>query len=97
MRQANSSKDIAQSIGEISGVAHETASGVHQIARTAEDLDRLTENLQQLTKKFKLSSWKNDTIQPPPGSVKKISSSLPTRSQKNESGLRSNRRERIKR
>ena len=69
MRQANSSKDIAQSVMEISGVAHETAVGVEQIAKTAEDLDRLTENLQQLTNKFKLSSSKNDAMPQSPVAV----------------------------
>ena len=96
MRQANSSKDIAQSIGEISGVAHETAAGVHQIAKTAEDLDRLTENLQQLTNKFKLSSWKNDTMQQSSRSVIEVSSSQSTRLQSIGSGLRNNIIKRIK-
>jgi methyl-accepting chemotaxis protein len=60
MKQAISSKDIAQNIEGISNVAHETATGVSQIARTAEDLDRLTLNLQQLTNTFKLSSQRRD-------------------------------------
>jgi methyl-accepting chemotaxis protein len=77
-RQASSSKDIAQSVGEISGVAHETATGVQQIAKTAEDLDRLTENLQQLVSKFKLSSMNHDRIQQAPAAFKQVSSSRPT-------------------
>ena len=60
VRQASSSKDIARSVGEISNVAHDTATGVQQIAKTAEDLDRLTENLQQLTNTFKLISLKQE-------------------------------------
>lgn len=90
MRQANSSKDIAQSVGEISGVAHETAVGVQQIAKTAEDLDRLTENLQQLTNKFKLSSFKHDNMQQSPVTVMKVSSNRSTRLLNNESKLKHN-------
>jgi methyl-accepting chemotaxis protein len=74
MRQAISSKSIAQSIEGISNVAHETALGVQQIAKTAEDLDRLTVNLQQLTNKFKLSSPKHESMEQSPIPGMKISS-----------------------
>jgi methyl-accepting chemotaxis protein len=88
MRQAISSKDIAQSVGEISGVAHETAVGVEQIAKTAEDLDRLTENLQQLTNKFKLSSRKHDNMQQSPVTIMKVFSNRSTRLSNKESRLK---------
>jgi len=88
MRQAISSKDIAKSVGEISGVAHETAVGVHQIAKTAEDLDRLTENLQQLTNIFKLTSRKNVSMQQSPVTIMDVSSNRSTRLPNKESKLK---------
>lgn len=88
MRQAISSKDIAKSVGEISGVAHETAVGVHQIAKTVEDLDRLTENLQQLTNIFKLTSRKNVSMQQSPVTIMDVSSNRSTRLPNKESKLK---------